>query len=64
MHVPTVISLFSRPWVQAPVMGTRQNSSGCAETEAFSVLDVITDLNVLEVGRFLNKNIKTSEQEH
>ena len=45
-------------------MGTRQNSSGCAETEAFSVLDVITDLNVLEVGRFLNKNIKTSEQEH
>ena len=41
-------------------MGTRQNSSECAETEAFSVLDVITDLNVLEVDRFLNKN----EQEY
>jgi len=45
--------IVPKPWVgvQAPVIGTRQDDvKKCAETEAFSVLDVITDLDVLEVS--------------
>ena len=39
--------------VQAPVIGTRQDDvKKCAESEAFAVLDVITDLDVLEVWKF------------
>ena len=43
---------FIRPWVgvQAPVIGSRLDDvKKCAESGAFSVLDVITDLDVLEV---------------
>ena len=39
-------------------MGTRQKSLECAETEAFAVLDVITNLHVLEVWKFEFTKIK------
>jgi len=45
--------LVPKPWVgvQAPVIGSRLDDvKKCAESGAFSVLDVITDLDVLEVS--------------
>ena len=44
---------FPRPWKrgEAPVVGNTHGheANKCVESKAFSVLDVITDLDVLEV---------------
>lgn len=41
-----------------PVMGTQQKDvMKCAETEASMLLDVITDLNVLEVCNLFVKKV-------
>ena len=59
-----MIMLISRPWTEPAVMGTRQNQSSdenkCGAESAESVLNVITDLDVLEVENWISDLTKTT----